>query len=94
MGREANLEEARRAAFIERLLGDPKPFHVYDQDGCPKCGNRSVAPKVDYCFGKQILNPDNHCPVLGEHLHCLCKCGNAWLERCRDWQPEEGEAGP
>ena len=87
---EAEIREAQRVAFMERVLGDEKPYDVYLATGCPKCGGPPAAFRVSYCFGKQALDPDHQkrCPVLGQHLHKFCGCGHGWLERCKDYAPE------
>ena len=94
---EAELRAKQRAAAVEQMLGDVRPYDAYAESGCPKCGGPSTRQprglpvlgftKI-YCFGKQILNEDNKCPTLGEHLHAFCACGHGWLERCKDYVPE------
>ena len=86
MANEAAINAAARAAFVERMLGDPQRFDVNAERGCPKCGRPSNTFVTTYCFGKQALDPNapRMCPVVGEHLHKFCTCGHGWLEKCKD----------
>lgn len=95
---EAELRAKQRTAVFESMLGDVKPYNAHLDTGCPKCGGVSTTvprslPMLGfnktYCFGAQKLNPDNRCPVLGEHLHVFCSCGHGWLEHPKDWTPNE-----
>lgn len=92
MGREADITAIQRAAFIERMLGDARPFGCYDA-GCPKCGGPASEFISIYCFGRQALHPDANkmCQVDGEHLHMGCRCKFTWIGKCKDAHDEPGE---
>lgn len=96
MGREERVNEAMRAAELERVMGPTRPFRHYDESGCPKCGQVEIkdasasAFRRMFCTGANRLSVETpKCPYDGEHLHVGCnRCGYGWTERCADYQPE------
>ena len=105
MGREErnNALDAKMAqAMAERTLGGTRPFGIYDQEGCPKCGGK-ILTKV-CCVGAMALERDPRaCPIDGEHLHGWCGyqphpglvnsggCGFSWVEHTKDWRDPDLE---
>jgi RNA polymerase subunit RPABC4/transcription elongation factor Spt4 len=107
MGRdeEANrLDNLIRQSQAERMLGDSRPFGVFDESGCPKCGSKTFTKVM--CGGHSFIDRDGKsCPVEGDHLHAWCglmpqpgvlaavvgSCGWSWVEHTKDWvSPDAG----
>jgi hypothetical protein len=94
MGQEAEINAKMRRDEALRLMGAIRPFGSVP--ACPKCGSEvALTSTLAWCAGKSLLNEDpKTCQVHGQHVHRFCNqqlrgCGYGWMERPKDWTPED-----